>query len=199
MNLTQPRRLRPALLALGITMFVPALSAAQGTFQVVDESPIEGPTSPAVHLRLSPEDSLKLSLNLMGRIEVARSGRYWQRARQDVPRMSPPPPPVQVAAPAAAQAPAGSGATVPAGGRPAGWPNWQAIAQCESGGNWSANTGNGFWGGLQFHPQTWFAYGGGPFDGSGPFPYSAGEQIAVAERVLAGQGIGAWPYCGRFG
>lgn len=77
--------------------------------------------------------------------------------------------------------------------------NWYAIASCESGGRWDLNTGNGFWGGLQFTPQTWFAYGGGPFSGVGPFPYSASAQIAVAERVLARQGIGAWPYCGRFG
>jgi hypothetical protein len=73
--------------------------------------------------------------------------------------------------------------------------DWYAIAQCESGGNWSINTGNGFWGGLQFTPSTWFGYGGGPFSGSGPFPYSAAAQIAVAERVLAGQGPDAWPNC----
>jgi hypothetical protein len=77
--------------------------------------------------------------------------------------------------------------------------DWYAIAQCESSGNWSINTGNGFWGGLQFTPSTWFAYGGGPFDGVGPFPYSASQQIAVAERVLASQGPGAWPYCFRSG
>lgn len=85
------------------------------------------------------------------------------------------------------------------GGTVTGSVNWYAIAQCESGGNWSINTGNGYWGGLQFSPGTWFAYGGGPFNGVGPFPYSAAQQIAVAERVLRGQGIGAWPYCGRFG
>jgi transglycosylase-like protein len=80
-----------------------------------------------------------------------------------------------------------------------GGADWYAIAMCESGGNWSINSGNGFWGGLQFTPHTWFAYGGGPFDGSGPFPYSAGQQIAVAERVLGGQGPGAWPNCFRWG
>lgn len=76
--------------------------------------------------------------------------------------------------------------------------DWYATAQCESGGVWSINTGNGYWGGLQFSPSTWFAYGGGPFSGSGPFPYSAGQQIAVAERVLAAQGPGAWPNCFRW-
>lgn len=76
--------------------------------------------------------------------------------------------------------------------------DWDAIAQCESGGVWSISTGNGYWGGLQFAPNTWFAYGGGPYDGSGPFPHSREQQIAVAERVLAGQGPGAWPNCFRW-
>ncbi|WP_236797046.1 transglycosylase family protein [Amycolatopsis sp. GM8] len=73
--------------------------------------------------------------------------------------------------------------------------NWDAIAQCESGGNWSTNTGNGFSGGLQFTPSTWKAYGG---TGS-PQSASREQQIAVAERVLQGQGIGAWPVCGKKG
>jgi hypothetical protein len=76
-----------------------------------------------------------------------------------------------------------------------GQANWDAVAACESGGNWSINSGNDYWGGLQFASGTWFAYGGGPFDGEGPFPYSPEEQIAVAERVFASQGPGAWPNC----
>lgn len=70
--------------------------------------------------------------------------------------------------------------------------NWDAVAQCESGGNWSANTGNGFYGGLQFKPSTWAANGG---VGS-PATASREQQIAVANRVLATQGPGAWPKCG---
>ncbi|ODU16968.1 MAG: transglycosylase, partial [Pseudonocardia sp. SCN 72-51] len=66
-------------------------------------------------------------------------------------------------------------------------------AQCESGGNWAINTGNGFYGGLQFTLSTWKAYGG---SGS-PQGASREQQIAVAERVLAGQGWGAWPACSR--
>jgi hypothetical protein len=81
---------------------------------------------------------------------------------------------------------------------PSGRADWHAIAACESGGRWDINSGNGFWGGLQFFPSTWFAYGGGPFDGVGPFPYSASQQIAVGERVLAGQGPSAWPNCFRW-
>ena len=73
--------------------------------------------------------------------------------------------------------------------------NWDAIAQCESSGNWAANTGNGFFGGLQFTQSTWKAFGG-----SGtPQQASREEQIAVAEKVLDGQGIGAWPVCGKHG
>ncbi|MGV9802224.1 transglycosylase family protein [Mycobacterium sp. NPDC003449] len=70
--------------------------------------------------------------------------------------------------------------------------NWDAIASCESGGNWSTDTGNGHYGGLQFKPATWAANGG---VGS-PSVASREEQIRVAENVLATQGIGAWPKCG---
>lgn len=72
--------------------------------------------------------------------------------------------------------------------------NWDAIAKCESGGNWATNTGNGFYGGLQFTMSTWHANGG---QGS-PQSASREAQIAVANRVLATQGIHAWPVCGRF-
>jgi resuscitation-promoting factor RpfB len=70
---------------------------------------------------------------------------------------------------------------------------WDRIAACESGGNWAANTGNGYYGGLQFNLGTWHAYGG-----SGrPDQNSREAQIAVAERVRAAEGgYGAWPVCG---
>jgi nucleoid-associated protein YgaU len=74
-------------------------------------------------------------------------------------------------------------------------PNWDAIAQCESGGNWGTSTGNGYYGGLQFNPRTWAANGG---SGS-PANASREEQIRVAENVLRSQGIGAWPVCGKRG
>jgi resuscitation-promoting factor RpfC len=73
--------------------------------------------------------------------------------------------------------------------------NWDAVAQCESGGNWAANTGNGAYGGLQFKPSTWSSNGG---YGS-PSMASREEQIRVAENVLASQGPGAWPTCGSRG
>ncbi|MFF4761163.1 transglycosylase family protein [Streptomyces sp. NPDC001292] len=73
---------------------------------------------------------------------------------------------------------------------------WDAVAQCESGGNWSINTGNGFYGGLQFTNSTWAAYGGTAYASRADLA-SKSQQIAVAEKVLAGQGKGAWPVCGK--
>jgi resuscitation-promoting factor RpfC len=71
-------------------------------------------------------------------------------------------------------------------------PNWDAVAQCESGGNWQANTGNGEYGGLQFKPATWAQYGGV----GNPAAASRDQQIAVANRVFAQDGLDPWPKCG---
>jgi hypothetical protein len=73
--------------------------------------------------------------------------------------------------------------------------NWDAVAQCESNGNWTADTGNGKFGGLQFKPATWQEYGGV----GNPARASKQDQITVANRVLAGQGSSAWPKCGSAG
>ncbi|WP_231750807.1 transglycosylase family protein, partial [Mycobacterium sp. NAZ190054] len=72
---------------------------------------------------------------------------------------------------------------------------WDQVARCESGGNWAINTGNGYHGGLQFAPSTWTGHGGGEFAPAAHLATKE-EQIAVAERVLASQGKGAWPSCG---
>lgn len=71
---------------------------------------------------------------------------------------------------------------------------WDAIAQCESGGNWSINTGNGYHGGLQFHPQTWNAHGGNQYASRADLA-TREQQIEIAKRVQASQGWGAWPAC----
>lgn len=73
--------------------------------------------------------------------------------------------------------------------------NWDAVAQCESGGNWAINTGNGFYGGLQFKQATWEANGGR----GNPAQASREEQIRVAENVRRTQGMKAWPKCGGRG
>ena len=107
-------------------------------------------------------------------------------------RPAPAAPADATAAPAApAQAPSPAPAS-------SGGTNWSAIAACESGGNWAASTGNGFYGGLQFTEQTWLANGGGRYASSANLATPA-QQIAVAQNVLASQGIGAWPACGARG
>lgn len=72
--------------------------------------------------------------------------------------------------------------------------DWDRLAQCESGGNWHINTGNGYYGGLQFSQSTWEAHGGTEFAPRADLA-SREQQIVVAERVLASQGWGAWPAC----
>jgi resuscitation-promoting factor RpfA len=89
--------------------------------------------------------------------------------------------PLLVAAPAATAAPDST---------------WDKLAQCESGGRWNINTGNGFYGGLQFTPSTWRGFGGKEFAAMA-HQASRDEQIVVAERVLAKQGWNAWPACSR--
>ena len=140
------------------------------------------------------------------RLRLPASGHVSARIAHAALAAIPAPPPPPAPAPAQGQAvgsvpPADPPAATPVStGAPAssGGANWSAIAACESGGNWSTNTGNGFYGGLQFTEQTWLAYGGGQYAPSANMA-SESEQIAVAERVLAGQGIGAWPVCGAGG
>ena len=113
---------------------------------------------------------------------VKRSSRQAERARASrSPRSSrsaPRPPDPRPTSPAAA-------------------PSGTRSPQCESGGNWAANTGNGYYGGLQFNPGTWQSYGGTGC----PHENSREQQIAVAERVADAEGgYGAWPHCGaQFG
>jgi resuscitation-promoting factor RpfE len=116
------------------------------------------------------------------------------------PDAPPPPAPEAPPAPPAPEAPAPANDApapeqAPAPVKHAYSVNWDAIAACESGGNWGISTGNGYSGGLQFTPSTWRANGGsGSASGA-----SREEQIRVAENVLHSQGIGAWPVCGRRG
>ena len=72
---------------------------------------------------------------------------------------------------------------------------WDRVASCESGGNWSINTGNGYYGGLQFSDSTWDAFGGERYASTANRATKA-QQITVAQKVLASQGPGAWPTCG---
>jgi septal ring factor EnvC (AmiA/AmiB activator) len=108
------------------------------------------------------------------------------------PAPTAPPSPPPSGSPARGPAP-----TVPAPTAPtAPAHDWDAVAECESGGNWAIDTGNGYYGGLQFSQSTWEAYGGAAHAPRADLATRA-QQIAVAEAVLAGQGAGAWPTCGE--
>jgi resuscitation-promoting factor RpfA len=74
--------------------------------------------------------------------------------------------------------------------------DWDSVAQCESTGNWHINTGNGFYGGLQFTQSTWQSFGGTQYAARADLA-SREQQIAVAENVLEAQGPGAWPVCSK--
>ncbi len=103
------------------------------------------------------------------------------------------PPPASTPAPArerAASAPAPTAAPPSYSGDSV----WDDLAKCESGGNWSINTGNGYYGGLQFNHGTWHDYGGGEF-ADYPHQASRDQQIAVAERLHAARGYAPWPAC----
>jgi LysM repeat protein len=87
-------------------------------------------------------------------------------------------------------------AAVPSQAQAATSGTWDRLAQCESGGNWHINTGNGYYGGLQFSSGTWRAFGGGTYASRADLA-TRGEQMRIAERVLDRQGWGAWPACSR--
>jgi hypothetical protein len=74
---------------------------------------------------------------------------------------------------------------------------WDNVAQCESGGNWHINTGNGYYGGLQFTQGTWMNYGGGAYASRADLA-TREEQISIANKVQQSQGWGAWPVCSRY-
>lgn len=93
-----------------------------------------------------------------------------------------------------ATAGAGTATAGPAAPAVAGGSVWDAIAACESGGDWSINTGNGYHGGLQFSPSTWAAYGGTAYAPTAD-QATREQQIAIAEKTQAAQGWGAWPAC----
>ncbi|MEU0299925.1 transglycosylase family protein [Streptomyces sp. NPDC006175] len=114
------------------------------------------------------------------------------RSVADAPAQAPAQTPAQAVPAQAAPARAVIAPTVTAG------TDWDRIAECESSGRWDTNTGNGYHGGLQFSPSTWRAYGGGQYAPRADLATKS-EQIAVGERVARGQGMGAWPNCGRLG
>ena len=137
---------------------------------------------------------------MQAQLEAARTAVVTLQAEQAPAPPAPTPADPPAAAPSAVPAPADSGPApvvpAPVVPAPAAGHDWDAVARCESGGNWSINTGNGYYGGLQFSQSTWAGSGGTAYAPRADLA-SREQQIAVGERVLASQGAGAWPTCGR--
>lgn len=144
---------------------------------------------PDAELNHAPEDPV------VGGMDIVVSAKPAEEA----PEPEPAPEPV---APVVEQAPVAQPATVPSAPQfpaptapaVASGSVWDSLAQCESGGNWAINTGNGYYGGLQFNPGTWNAYGGQQYAATAD-QATREQQIDIAEKVQAAQGWGAWPAC----
>jgi hypothetical protein len=119
------------------------------------------------------------------------------RANPPIPtHTTPPPAPSPRPTPSVSRTPSSAPPTV--GGLPTdpyAWP-WKPLAECESGGDWHINTGNGYYGGLQFTIQTWLAFGGGNYASRADLA-TPQQQVLVAIKTQAAQGWGAWPVCSR--
>jgi hypothetical protein len=100
----------------------------------------------------------------------------------------PPPPPTEPPPPPSEDPPPDNGGGL---GDPNSYATWDALAECESGGDWHINTGNGYYGGLQFSLASWQAVGGTGY----PHEHSRETQIAMGQRLYDAQGWGAWPSC----
>lgn len=136
----------------------------------------------------TPGERLAFQLYVMTNAERAAFSAY----------ISPPPPPPPAPAPAPVEEYVVTYEEAPSAEAPpvANGDVWDRLAQCEANGNWHINTGNGYSGGLQFHPNTWLANGGGQY-ASQAYLASREQQIAVAENLLAASGgrFSPWPGC----
>jgi len=162
-----------------------------------DDSLFEG-ESEVVQEGADGAEVLTIRITRTNGVETARATLSTKLTRAPVDKIiavgtknrpAPPPPP-----PPPPPASGGGGGGSPPPPSSSGL-NWDALAQCESGGNWSINTGNGYYGGLQFDKGTWDAYGGQQY-AAYPHQASREQQIAVAERLYADRGDSPWPTCG---
>ncbi|NLE80102.1 MAG: DUF348 domain-containing protein [Rhodococcus sp.] len=143
----------------------------------VDDPELEEGTTTVENPGVPGEREVTLSIHTINGVEVGRDEISSEPIREPAPAT------IRVGTKPSSSAPAvGNGST------------WDALAQCEATGDWSINTGNGFYGGLQFTQSTWSAFGGNEYAPRADLA-SREEQIAVAQKVQAQQGWGAWPSC----
>ncbi len=172
---------------------------ARAVVERADDSLFEG-ESEVVEEGVDGTEVLTIRITRTNGVESARETLSTKVTRAPVDKVvavgtreRPPPAPAPAPAPAPPPSGGGGGGAEPPP-RSTGL-NWDSLAQCESGGNWSINTGNGYYGGLQFDKGTWDAYGGQQY-ADYPHQASKSQQIATAERLYADRGDSPWPSCG---
>lgn len=178
-----------------LAKFMLALALLAGLYVVAKVAEVPKPTEEAIEALgwdLEPDDAMPIEPEVE-RMGLSAEWEAYLMAARPLPATttpatlpatttttaSPATPAVELAPPVVIEAADGS--------------VWDRLAQCESGGNWSINTGNGFYGGLQFALASWRGVGGEGY----PHEASREEQIIRAEKLLAIQGWGAWPGCAR--
>ena len=148
-------------------------------------APAAAPVQSAVTSPLLPQSMVKIR-----RLERANRDYVRPPLRHRHRHVAPPPAPTPTPTPTATY-------VAPAPTYYSTSTSWDRIAQCESGGNWHINTGNGYYGGLQFTQQTWEGYGGLAYAPRADLA-TREQQIDIAERVQREQGWGAWPVCSAY-
>ncbi len=186
-----PRRsLRTGLVVALLASVAVATVVAAEPAAAPDRTPVEEASAARATRPAAPQDEIAtvgMIVRLVGAgVADDAPAAVPPTTTTTVPPTTAPPttvaPPTTAAPAAAPVAPAGGDLSV-----------WDRLARCESGGNWAINTGNGFYGGLQFSASSWRAVGGSGL----PHQASRETQIAMGQRLQARQGWGAWPACSR--
>jgi hypothetical protein len=199
---SRPRRLpRVALLGvaaatlLGSTLAIDAAAESADTETVAETAAEERADTNLATVRVTPVDRIDLEVDDAQVLDDLVAAMV-ERASVQVELPPPPPEPEPEPEPQPEPEPEPEPAPQPSSATPTGsvpMETWDRLAQCESGGNWSINTGNGYYGGLQFNLNSWQWVGGTGY----PHEASKETQIAMAERLLERQGWNAWPACSR--
>ena len=189
-----------AMSILGVGLLAPLAVRSATAVSPATQRLLEAASAPSVALPRSAlagrERSAQLTLDPQA-LPIAAESLVSVRVEPETPAVSARPHMKAVATPTPTPRPriaAAPRAPAPPPPPASGDGVWDQLAQCESGGNWAINTGNGYYGGLQFSIGTWDAYGGGSY-APRPDLASRAEQIAVAERLRAARGSSPWPAC----
>lgn len=183
--------IRRSILLLLILLAVVPVAFAEARTEVAKASAGEARVAAAsiervvpVQIISTPEQSVQALVNQLHRQVAVAANEQFEAARAAE----------RAAKRAAAEAAARAAARAALQPKIENGEIWDMLAQCESSGNWAANTGNGYYGGLQFHPNTWLSHGGDTYAPRADLA-TRKQQIAIAIKVQKSQGWAAWPAC----